>query len=142
MSAQEPVGPGAAETKAKATTGTQGVWSKVPEYDLNLQVSLVLKKELENRGYQVVMTREDNDTAISNAERAQLAEEKGAQISVRIHANGSDNPTVSGALAMAPSPDNPYIPELSRDSQTLAEDILNGYCEATGPGKPGGDADR
>lgn len=132
MSAQEPVGPGAAETKAKATTGTQGVWSKVPEYDLNLQVSLVLKKELENRGYQVVMTREDNDTAISNAERAQLAEEKRAQISVRIHANGSDNPTVSGALAMAPSPDNPYIPELSRDSQTLAEDILNGYCEATG----------
>ena len=80
MSAQEPVGPGAAETKAKATTGTQGVWSKVPEYDLNLQVSLVLKKELENRGYQVVMTREDNDTAISNAERAQLAEEKSYRI--------------------------------------------------------------
>ena len=51
---------------------------------------------------------------------------------MRIHANGSDNPTVSGALAMAPSPAILIFRNRSRDSQTLAEDILNGYCEVTG----------
>ena len=66
MSAQEPMAPGSSQTKNKATTGTSGNFSKVPEYEVNLEVSLVLQKELISRGYNVVMTREDNDTAISN----------------------------------------------------------------------------
>ena len=37
------------------------------------------------------MTREDNDAAISNKERAELATEEGADITVRIHANGADS---------------------------------------------------
>ena len=57
MSAQEPMAPGSSQTKNKATTGTTGNYSKVPEYEVNLQVSLVLKKELISRGYKVVMTR-------------------------------------------------------------------------------------
>lgn len=70
MSAPEPNGPGSSEMKAKCTSGTQGTYSGVPEYQLNLEVSLQLKDELEQRGYQVVMTRTDNETAISNMERA------------------------------------------------------------------------
>ncbi len=70
MSEQEPSGPGSSEMKAKATTGTQGRYTGVPEYQLNLDISLALQKELENRGYRVVMARTDNDTAISNSERA------------------------------------------------------------------------
>ena len=73
MSAPEPNGPGSSEMKAKCTSGTQGTYSGVPEYQLNLEVSLQLKDELEQRGYQVVMTRTDNETAISNMERAQYA---------------------------------------------------------------------
>lgn len=72
MSAQEAMAPGSSETKAKATTGTEGRFSGVPEYELNLRIALALKSELISRGYEVVMTREDNDTAISNQERAQL----------------------------------------------------------------------
>ena len=70
MSAQEAMAPGSSETKAKATTGTEGRFSGVPEYELNLRIALALKSELISRGYEVVMTREDNDTAISNQERA------------------------------------------------------------------------
>ena len=129
MSEKEPNGPGSSEMKAKATTGTQGSFSGKAEYELNLESSLLLRDELEKRGYRVILTREDNDTAISNAERAQMAYEEGGDIYVRIHANGSDDADVQGALAMVPSSNNPYIPELAEDSYTLAECILSAYCE-------------
>lgn len=132
MSAQEPVGPGASETKAKATSGTQGAYTGLPEYQLNLDVSLKLQDILEERGYQVVMTRTDNDTAISNMERAQYVAGQGAEIYVRIHANGEDSHTASGALAMVPSEQNPYVASLSPESVRLGQSVLDAYCSATG----------
>ena len=131
MSALEPNGPGSSEMKAKCSTGTQGTYSGVPEYELNLEVSLQLKDELEQRGYQVVMTRTDNETAISNMERAQYVAAQGAEIYVRIHANGDDSHTASGALTMSPSQNNPYIPQLFDQSNKLSQCILDSYCAAT-----------
>ena len=118
--------------KAKATTGTQGRYTGVPEYQLNLDISLALQKELENRGYRVVMARTDNDTAISNSERALKAYEEGGEIYVRIHANGSDDSSVNGALGMTPSYENPYVANLAEESYRLTECILNTYCNETG----------
>lgn len=132
MSATEPIGPGSSEMKAKASTGTEGSYTGLPEYQLNLDISLKLKTILESRGYQVIMTRTDNDTAISNKERAEYVASQGAEIYVRVHANGEDSHTSSGALTMAPSPDNPYIPELSEESAKLSRCILDSYCQATG----------
>ncbi|MDO4297205.1 MAG: N-acetylmuramoyl-L-alanine amidase [Lachnospiraceae bacterium] len=128
MTELEPNGPGSSEMKAKATTGTQGRYSGKKEYELNLEVSLLLRDELEGRGYRVVLTREDHDTAISNAERAELAWEEGGDIYVRIHANGSDSAGAKGALAMVPSSSNPYVGSLAADSYLLGESILNAYC--------------
>ena len=132
MSAQEPSARVSIETKENATTGTQGRYTGVPEYQLNLDISLALQKELENRGYRVLMTRTDNDTEISNAERALKAYDEGGEIYVRIHANGSDDGSVSGALGMTPSYDNAYVSDLAGDSYRLTECILNAYCEKTG----------
>lgn len=132
MSGTEPLGPGSSEMKAKAATGTQGRFTGIPEYELDLTISLLLRDELEERGYEVVMTREDNDTAISNAERAQLAYEEGGEIFLRIHANGLDDASVSGALAMVPSPQNPYVGDLAEESYALGDCILNAYCEKAG----------
>ncbi len=131
MSDTEPNGPGSTEMKAKATSGTSGTYSGQGEYQLNLDVSLKLQQILENRGYRVIMTRTDNNTAISNAERALLATEEGAEIYVRIHANGSDDHSVQGALSMCPSQDNPYVPQLYEDSLRLSQILLESYCEAT-----------
>ena len=50
MSATEPNGPGSSTMKAKASTGTRGSFSGLPEYQLNLDVSLLLKDILEQRG--------------------------------------------------------------------------------------------
>lgn len=130
MSAQEPMGPGSSEMKAKATTGTQGSFTGVPEYELNLNISKQLREELKNRGYEVMLTREDNDTAISNKERAELATQYGADIYVRIHANGSDDSSVNGAFTMIPSAQNPYVGALHDKSYALGEAVINAYCES------------
>lgn len=131
MSDLEPLGPGSSEMKAKSSTGTEGSYTGVPEYQLNLDISLKLKTVLEERGYQVVMTRTDNDTAISNKERAEYVASQGAEIYVRIHANGDDTHTASGALTMAPSSSNPFVSNLSEESTRLAQCILDSYCEVT-----------
>ncbi len=130
---QEPVGPGASETKAKVSSGTQGRFSRVPEYQVNLDVSLALRDELEARGYQVVMTRESHDVDISNAERAAVANEAGADAFVRIHCNGSQDPSVSGALTISPTPGSPYpVAELYEQCRALAGDILAELTAAAG----------
>ena len=65
MSAKEPNAPGSNVMKAKATGGTSGRYSGIAEYELNLAISLMLREALQNEGYDVIMTREDNETAIS-----------------------------------------------------------------------------
>lgn len=134
---QEPVGPGAAETKAKVSSGTYGPASGLNEYELNLEVSLKLRDELAARGYEVYMIRETNEVDISNRERAELAASSGADILVRIHANGSEDPSVAGALTMAPSADNPYVGSLAPACQELSRDILDAFCASTGAASQG-----
>lgn len=128
----EPIGPGAAEQKAKVTTGTTGCVTGVPEYELNLQISLQLKEELEERGYRVVMTRETNDVDVSNVERAEIAERAEGDVFVRIHANGSDDSTKEGVMTICMTKDTPYHPELYRDSYFLSQVILEHLVERTG----------
>lgn len=132
MSAKEPNAPGSSVMKAKATSGTSGRFSGIPEFQLNLDISLMLRDALEEKGYDVIMAREDNETAISNSERAVLANEAGADISIRIHANGSESSSANGALALITSPDNIYAGHLHEESNLLAGCVLGAYCEATG----------
>lgn len=132
MSELEPVGPDSQEMKAKATQGTEGRFTGIPEYELNLTISKQLAEELQKRGYEVMLTRQDNDTAVSNRERALLAADFGADIYLRIHANGSENPDDSGALTMAPSAENPYIAHLHDKSYALGEAVINAYCQSCG----------
>lgn len=133
----EPVGPGSSEKKKKVSYGTSGVSTKIPEYELNLAVSLMLRDELIKRGYEVVMTRESNNVNISNVERAQFGNNSAADIAVRIHANGSNNNSVKGALTIYPSENNPYVSYLSKDSKALSEDIIEELCKTTGANNRG-----
>lgn len=132
MSAKEPNAPGSSELKAKASAGTSGKYTGIPEYELCLDVSLQLRDALREAGYDVIMTREDNETAISNSERAKLANDAGADVVIRIHANGSENASVNGALALIASQTNPNTSSLYGDSRELAEDVLGSYCANTG----------
>ncbi len=131
-STKEPNGPGSSTMKARVTSGCTGVASGVPEYKLVLEISLLLKTELENRGYTVHMTRSSHDVNISNMERAQYASSVGADVAVRIHADSIDKESVRGATILVPSANNAYVSHLAAASQSLGKNIINSYCDATG----------
>ncbi len=134
-SEKEPVAPGSETLKAKVSSGTTGKATGIPEYKLNLEVSLLLKEELLARGYTVVMTRETHDVNISNIERAEIANEANADIFVRIHADSSDNSSARGAMTICMTKDNPYNSELYDASRKLSEYIINDLCRYTGAKK-------
>ena len=62
----------------------------------------------------------------------QTAKAAGAAATIRIHADGVDSASASGASVLVPGSSNPYIPELAGSSSQLGSCIINSYCAATG----------
>ena len=129
----EPNGPGSENMKQGVTSGTQGEWSGVYEYQVNLDVTLKLRDALTARGYTVVLCREINDVTMSNVQRAQIAADANADIFLRIHCNSSDSSSVDGVLCYAPTSSNPYLSEeVIERSQALSRIMRDSQCEETG----------
>lgn len=129
----EPIGPGASEQKMKVSSGTEGVSTGVPEYEVNLEVSKKLKKVLEQRGYEVLMIRNTHNVDLSNRERAQMSNEANADAFLRIHCNSAESSSVNGALTLCPDSDNPYCStQMIVQSSRLAEIVLDELCANTG----------
>jgi len=122
----EPVAPGSDIMKPKVSAGTQGRFTRVPEYEVNLAVGLLLQSLLEEYGATVIMTRETNDVNISNIERAQLFNEAGTDYALRLHCNGTDDSSRYGAFMIVPET-NPFLEDCNR----AAEILINSFCNAT-----------
>ncbi|MEL7601773.1 MAG: N-acetylmuramoyl-L-alanine amidase [Bacillota bacterium] len=123
----EPIAPGSSEMKAKVSSGTYGRFTGVREHEVNLKVGLLLRDLLKDAGATVVMTRTTADVDISNAERAELFNKKKVDLGIRIHCNGSDDPSVAGAFMLVPT-ENPY----KDDCVAAAKLVLAEYGKATG----------
>ncbi|MCD7709181.1 MAG: N-acetylmuramoyl-L-alanine amidase [Clostridiales bacterium] len=132
---KEPVGPNAKKKTEKASAGETGAMSGLDEYDLNLTIAKKLQKILEDRGYEVVMCRTENNVDISGSERAQIANNAIADAFISIHANFSDDTTDNGVVTICQTADNPYTDGLYDQSRALAEDLLDCFSEATGAEK-------
>lgn len=132
MTKEESIGPGSSVTKPMVSSGTEGVVTGIPEYQVNLEVSLKLKKMLIARGYDVYMIRETNNVSLSNKERSLMANESDSGIFIRIHCNSADSSSAYGALTMCPSETNPYCKEIAEKSICLAKDVGSGLCSRTG----------
>ena len=118
---EEPVAPGSSEKKFKVSWGTQGVATKIPEYELTLSASKILKKDLEQMGFKVIMTRETNDVNITNSERAVFANDNNADLVIRIHADGSEDSSTTGASLHIPSQDSQYTSKIYPESNECAK---------------------
>ncbi|EOP14260.1 N-acetylmuramoyl-L-alanine amidase [Bacillus cereus BAG2O-3] len=121
----EPVGPGATTQKYKVTDGTTGIVTKKREAVLVLEMAFVLKEKLEAKGIQVLMTRTSQDVDISNKERATFANDHKADLFLRLHADGSENPNQSGFAVLTPAEGSPYTKEIYAESLQISQTIVN-----------------
>lgn len=110
----------------------------IKESDLNLQIANKLRDELALNGYQVIMTREDENNIsglnesstirsiksqdISN--RVNLANSCGAEFMISIHMNKYEDPKYSGWQT--------FYSKSSEKGKQLAESIQSGIKESTG----------
>lgn len=125
----EPIGPGATMRKAKDAVGTRGVVSKTYEYQFTLILAKRIQTLLEEKGYEVILTRKDSEHAISCKERAMVANDADADIFVRLHVDASASGSARGASALYPSSANKYNGKLSKKCKKLSSCILNNMCE-------------
>lgn len=93
------------------------------EKDINLAIAQNLKKELENRGAKVIMTR-DKDITLSLKDRIKKAKDKNSMLLISIHANAlpdGQNPITNRGTSIYY-----YHPQ----AKPLAEKVLNSMtCE-------------
>jgi len=130
-STQEPIGPGATETKAKVSSGATGVSTGQYEYEFALELALKVKQRLEAYGITVVMTRTTNNVDISNAQRAAVANEAGADLFLRIHADSNVNADLSGISTLYPG-GNEWVTAIAAESFEAATLIQQEMIASTG----------
>jgi len=93
-----PIAPGSSVKKSKVGVGCAGIRTRRNEYEINLEVSLMLRDMLEAEGATVVMVRTRNDVNLTNIQRATMLNEAGVDVALQIHCNSSavDDPRVKG----------------------------------------------
>lgn len=127
----EPIGPGSSTRKAKVTGGATGTATKQHEHDFALTLALKLKKQLEAEGVKVVMTRMTSAVDISNSQRAAVANKAGADLFVRIHADGSTNGDTRGLSTLYPA-GNDWVRPITAESLIAAKAVHTATLSSTG----------
>lgn len=137
MTDKEDLAPWDKTQKQKVSSGTEGKFTHNNEYEINLQVALKIRDALTKEGANVVMVRETNDVKLSNIDRAKIGNDCNADVVLRIHCNGSDNPAVSGTeMWVRGNGDNSNeCKERSTYDKALATELLDVLCETTGTKK-------
>jgi len=112
------------------SSGATGVATGTLENVINLNVALKLRDLLEAEGATVVMTRTTADVNISNQQRAILMNDRGVELCLRIHCNGSSDPTVRGAMMFLPG--HSTSSAINETSAAYGRVIHKAFVERTG----------
>ncbi len=94
----------------------------IDEKDVNYQISIALRDRLEQMGYQVLLTR-DEDVALSLEERVRIANEANADIYISIHQNSCEENSVSGIETWYSVSGN-HVDDSRRLAQLVHQDVL------------------
>jgi N-acetylmuramoyl-L-alanine amidase len=129
----EPIGPGSSTRKIKDGGGTRGVVSGLREAELNLKVGLLLRAMLERAGVKVVMTRTRTAGAsMGNIARARIANRAGAGLFLRIHADGSTDPSARGTHTLYPALRPGWTDDVYTESKRAARVVQRDLRAALG----------
>ena len=109
--------------------GTQGVKTKCPESDINLDIALMLKDVFEQNGAEVVMTRKDEYAVASDKDsdmqkRADIIRNSKSDIMISIHQNMYSDESVRGPQVF-------YLPG-SEQSRKLAGCVADELASMSG----------
>lgn len=127
---QEPIHPYSQETKEAFVGGTAG--KNQTEEQLNLSVGLQLQTLLQDQGAIVIMTRTTHESDMTSYKRALLANEKNADLCIRIHADGSTDSSVYGMSMLVPSGEQLATQDIIEPSFTAGECVLEATIASTG----------
>ncbi len=129
----EPIGPGSATGKIKDGGGTHGVVTGTREADLVLDISLRLRALLRRAGVSVVMTRRQTAGAsMGNIARARIANRAGADLFLRVHADGHPSRAVRGTHILVPALREGWTDDVYRASRRAASLVQPELVRALG----------
>lgn len=126
-----PIAPGESFLMPDYSIGTRGVKSETYEYSISFQVAQKLERLLRSLGGDVVLTRELNEQAVSNIRRAEIANEAIADVAVRLHCDGIEDPTIHGLSVLYPGDKYLKDSEILNNSLMLSESVLKSTVSST-----------
>jgi N-acetylmuramoyl-L-alanine amidase len=123
---REPIGPDSSVTKVKDGGGAAG------EAEVVLAIARRTRTLLLRHGYRVAMTRTGSTFRGGNIERAQFCNRRRAALMLRIHADGSSDPSRRGVSTLAPAIHRRWTDDVYAASGRAARAVQRGLVRATG----------
>lgn len=125
-------GTDAENTNPKMTAASVGVSSGTFEYDVTMNAMTLLANELKHRGYIVIMSRTNGNANLSNARRAEMANEESAELYLRFSAGGVSDPSASGIIGFITTSENQVTSGNYQKNYEVCYDILKNMTDELG----------
>jgi len=122
----EPIGPGSDVRKIKDGGGAPG------EAPVALAIGLKMRMLLRHDGFRVAMTRTGPTTTLGNVARAWFCNVRHAALMVRIHADGSSNPSSHGIRMLYPALHRGWTDDIYAASLRAAGMVQRAVIRSTG----------
>jgi N-acetylmuramoyl-L-alanine amidase len=126
----EPIGPGSRVMKIKDGGGAHG------EAAVALAIARRARRLLLARGYRVAMTRTGATIRLGNGDgniaRAKFCNRRDAALMIRIHADGSSDPSLHGVSTLVPAWHRGWTDDIYGRSLRAGRAVQNAVVRATG----------